>query len=380
MPVNRREFAKILGVTGAGLASGRIFRQGKSMFFDGGNKKYKQWIWIGTNVSSSVDYWKKRFALMSRSGIDAILPEIYNSRQAFYESNHLPTGEPWLEKILPLAKEEGLEVHAWMWSMPCNIDEIVKQHPDWYVVNRKGESAALNPAYVPYYKFLCPSRPEVQQFVKETVDELSRIEGLDGIHLDYIRYPDVILPVMLQPRYGIKQDREYPEYDYCYCDVCRNAFKEESGIDPMKLDDPAASDAWKKFRYDRVTHLVNDILVPAAHKNKRMITAAVFPNWENVRQEWPVWKLDGVLPMLYAGFYNEGIDWIKAQTDKGVRSLNGRMPLYSGLMASQLNPDDLSKTIAACYESGASGVSLFSDQSVTPEQWQVLGRAVKENR
>ncbi|MFZ1083233.1 MAG: family 10 glycosylhydrolase [Candidatus Kryptoniota bacterium] len=374
--MKRREFAKILGVAGIGLVSRNVIPTVNTFFGGDGKKKRKQWIWIGTDVGPSADEWKKRFSLMRQSGVDAVLPEIYNSHQAFYESKHLPTAGPWLEKILPLAKAEGLEVHAWMWSMPCNIPEVAKQHPEWFVVNRNGDSASEKPAYVNWYKFLCPSRPEVQEFVKQTVSELSSIDGLDGIHLDYIRYPDVILPEGLQPKYGIKQDHEYPEYDYCYCDVCRHDFEKETGDDPIKLSDPAANGSWRQFRYDRVTHLVNDILIPAAHANNKRITAAVFPNWENVRQQWPVWKLDAVMPMLYAAFYDGGIDWIEAQTDKGVKSLHGRMPLYSGLMVFQLNPDDLSKAIDACYQSGASGVSLFSAQSMTPEKWASLSKAV----
>ena len=42
-----------------------------------------------------------------------------------------------------------------------------------------------------------------------------KFRELTGIRLDYIRQLDVILASGLQPSYGIVQDREYPEYDYC---------------------------------------------------------------------------------------------------------------------------------------------------------------------
>ena len=38
-----------------------------------------------------------------------------------------------------------------------NRRELLDKHPDWYAVNRKGESCHDKPAYVDYYRFLCPN-------------------------------------------------------------------------------------------------------------------------------------------------------------------------------------------------------------------------------
>ena len=57
---------------------------------------------------------------------------------------------------------------------------------------------------------------------------------VDGIHLDYVRYCDVILPVNLWQNYGIEQTRELPEYDFCYCETCRAKYKAEHGVDPLE--------------------------------------------------------------------------------------------------------------------------------------------------
>lgn len=376
--MNRKIFLKTLGLSGIGIAAMNPVSAINKISSADKNDKYKYWVWMGTDVNTSVDDWKKRFAVMKQNGIDAVLPEIYNSRKAFYKSEHLPNGEPWLETILPLAKAEGLEVHAWMWSMPCNVEEIVRNHPDWFVVNRKGESAAVKPAYVNYYKFLCPSHPEAREFVQTTVRELSNIDGLDGVHFDYIRYPDVILPPTLQPKYGINQDKEYPEYDYCYCDLCRHDFEEKTGLDPLKLDDPANNEKWNQFRYDRITYLVNEMLIPTAHKNGKLTSAAVFPNWKNVRQQWSMWELDGVLPMLYNGFYNAGVDWIEQQTKIGVDSSKYHVPLYSGLSVGQLKGDLLGEAINSALSGGAKGVSLFSLGAMHDENWKNFKNAIKK--
>lgn len=367
----------MLGVAGVGLAAKGLFPSLGSLITGTDKRKFKQWVWIGNDLNATADEWKSRFALMRESGIDAILPEIYDSRQAFYDSKHLPVGGPWLETILPFAKAEGLEVHAWMWSMPCNIPEIVEKHPEWYVVNRLGESAAVKPDYVPIYKFLCPSREGAREFVKETVTELSQIDGLDGVHLDFIRYPDVILPVALQPRYNIKQDRELPQYDYCYCDVCREDFKKRTGEDPLRMEDPTKSEAWRQFRYDRITHLVNDIYIPIIHKHRKMATAAVFPNWRDVRQQWFRWNLNGALPMLYNKAYDEGIEWIGYETEEEVRAMYNGAPIYSGINAGGMSPDDIAKAVRVSYDAGSSGVSIFSFQAMNDALWQSFSEAVK---
>ncbi len=377
--MKRRTFIKTVGLGGMGIAIAGPIAPFNKFLIAKETKDKKYWTWITNNRQMSADQWKQSFASMHEAGINAILPQIYNSRKALYESKHLPVDEPWLETILPLAKAEGLEVHAWMWTMPCNIKEIVTNHPDWYVVNRNGESSVTKPAYVNFYKFLCASHPEVHEFIKKTVTELSEIDMLDGVHLDYVRFPDVILPKGLWAKYGIVQDKEYPQYDYCYCDVCRKDYEKEKGIDPMKIKDPAHDGSWNLFRYQRITNLVNNTLIPVMHKHNKKATAAVFPNWRNVRQQWYAWHLDGALPMLYSRAYEAGIEWIREKTEIGVAALPKNIPLYSGLSVSQFEPDGLAKAIDVSLGAGAHGVSLFSSRGMNEEKWKSFAKAVKQN-
>lgn len=375
--MNKREFLRTLGLAGLGLAARPLVHSRVPFRTVAPEFAPKHWAWLATDLSSSPDDMKRQFALMRRSGIDAILPEIYDAQRAYYNSKHLPVEEAWLERLLPIARAEGLEVHGWMWSMPCNIEDVRKQHPEWFAVNRKGESAAEKPAYVDYYKFLCPSHAGVHQFLAATVTELCQYENLRGVHLDYIRYPDVILPKALQPKYGLTQDREYPEFDYCYCDACRHNFREQTGIDPMTLEDPASNTLWKQFRYDRITRLVNETLIPIAHAHGKTITAAVFPGWDMVRQQWPAWKLDAVMPMLYHSLYKKGPEWIREETEKGVRSLQGRAPLYSGILIFHLDEKEFARALEAGLEGGANGVVLFEGGSMSAAQWEIFSSVIR---
>ena len=291
----------------------------------------KNWVWVSPGRQSlSNEEWERRLGRWRDAGVDAILPEVFNNHVAHYKSDHLPVADGWLEQILPIARSAGVEVHAWMHTMTCNIETVHDEHPEWFNVNGNGDSSWDEPAYVGYYRFLCPSRQGVQEFLRRRVRELAQYDELTGIHLDYIRQPDVILASSLQPKYGIVQDRELPEYDYCYCEVCRQGFATQSGVDTMDLDDPSASEPWRQYRYDLITRIVNEDLIPIGRGQGKVMSAAVFPNWEHVRQQWSVWDLDAVLPMLYHSFYEEDLEWVGRQVEKGSTRCGGRYPSTAG--------------------------------------------------
>ncbi|PUZ28702.1 Tat pathway signal protein [Chitinophaga parva] len=279
------------------------------------------------------------------------------------------------EKHFRAAKAAGINAHRWIWTMNRGEKDLLAAHPEWYAQNRKGESCATHPPYVDYYRWLCPSKPEVVEYLKNVVHtELSK-DYVDGIHLDYVRYCDVILPVHLWAHYGIDQSKELPEYDFCYCDTCRAGYKALKGKDPLELEHPDQSPSWRKYRYDRITNVVTN-LANVAHKHKKPISAAVFPTPEIakriVRQDWVNWPLNAVSPMIYHGFYDEDVSWIGDAVEEGVKALHGRFPLYAGLYLPDFhdNMNDLARGIKLAMDNGAAGVSLFG--TVTPDVLRAL--------
>ncbi len=360
--MNRREYLKAMGAGTAAIMAGTSWtrcspRPSRSVTF-------KHGTWIGSHVGNGTsEEWKRKFAELRSAGIDSVLlkvePEDY-------------------QRLIAVADAEGIELHAWIIAMMQGGME--SEHHEWYVVNRNEESAADKPAYVDYYKFMCPSREPVRQHLRAQVDRLSKIDGLKSVHLDYIRYPDVILPISLWPKYGVVQDREYPEFDYCYCEVCRKEFREQSGVDPLTLEDPSQNLEWVQYRYDSITRVVN-MLADVAHGHDMPITAAVFPTPEIakklVRQDWVNWNLDAVMPMIYHSFYEEPVAWIEDATRQGVDALAGRIPLYSGVFVPELNPDELADAVRYAESGGARGVILFEGKMPTAEHWDAFSKAVK---
>jgi hypothetical protein len=167
-------------------------------------RKIKNWVWTNPNLKDTDADLEMRYTKFKAAGITGI----------FFENDS--------KRHFRAAKKHGLETHRWIWTM--NRAELLATHPEWYARNRNGDSCADHPPYVNYYRWLCPSRDEVRQYLQAEVDNILSKDYVDGIHLDYVRYCDVVLPVNLWANYHIEQTRELPEYDYCYCDECKAGF------------------------------------------------------------------------------------------------------------------------------------------------------------
>jgi uncharacterized lipoprotein YddW (UPF0748 family) len=290
------------------------------------------------------------------------------------------------------AKSLGLEYHAWV---PCMMQSGLDS--TWYTVNRLGESSYSDPAYVPYYKFLDPRNEEVQAFLIGKYLELAAIPEVDYIQLDFIRYADVILGRGLWDKYGLVMHEEYPKADYCYCDDCVNAFKSQTGIDIRRVKDPSKNKKWAQFRCDAVTSFVNK-LTEVVHAKGKKVSADVFPGPRSyavkmVRQEWDKWKVDAFFPMNYNDFYVEGAAWVGKVTREEVKSVKGKVPVYSGLFicrdwrkkeqiidpeGSGLLPSEIAEAVKGSMKAGAKGVCLFTPHSMTEEHWEALDKVLSE--
>lgn len=101
-----------------------------------------------------------------------------------------PSYDP-LQYAIELGKEFNLEVHAWVNMMRCfsgNDDKFLKHplhvrnaHPDWTVrvMEENGNlSYWLNPGYF-----------KVQDYLVDILNEIVSNYDVDGIHLDFFRYP-----------------------------------------------------------------------------------------------------------------------------------------------------------------------------------------------
>jgi uncharacterized lipoprotein YddW (UPF0748 family) len=158
--------------------------------------------------------------------------------------------------------------------------------------------------------WLDPAAPGVAEYLAATFAELiERYPTIDGLHLDYIRYPGV-LPFSPGSRFGVG-------LDFGYGDSTRARFKVETGLEAPLGDSLRNANAWDTWRREKVTELVR--MLGDAAKSARpetadaptaplAISAAVGAYMQRVYlaegQDWRRWIEDDLIefavPMAYS--------------------------------------------------------------------------------
>jgi hypothetical protein len=321
----------------------------------------KVYLWTGIDTNATSADLRARYKAFRGHGLDGVF-----------------LGGGIDDREFEIVREAGLELHTWMWTTNRGDQWIRDHHPDWYMVSRTGKSCFDHPPYVDYYRWVSPVIPGVQRYLEDRVAELASHGAVTGVHLDYVRYPDIVLPRALWSKYGVDETNELPEYDFCYSEHTRDAFRKATGRDPMDIKDPAHDQQWLHFRYNTVTSLVEK-LAKVAHGHGKQITAAVFPSprlaRKICRQDWDKWPLDAACPMIYHSFYEEPVDWIGEIVLEDIQAVG--FPIIAGLYMPDLSdPAQFRKSIELAFQNGASGVSLFG--GVSDRSWSelaaVLGR------
>lgn len=347
--MDRREFLGAAAGAGVGMALPPVMPQtNKPKSFVPGATKRKYFAWLDVDHNATAANLKAKYSKLKGHGLNGVF---------------LGGGPD--DREYDIVKEAGLELHTWMWTTNRGDDWIRKNHPDWYQVSRTGKSCFDQPPYVEYYRWVSPVIPGVQNYLRDRVAELASRKSVDGVHLDYVRYPDVILPRGLWSKYNLDQSEEMPEYDFCYSPHTRKAFKAVSGRDPLEIENPASDQEWLHFRYDSVTKLVQK-LAKEAHSHGKLITAAVFPTPRMARticrQAWDQWPLDAACPMIYHGFYNQPVEWVGEMVLENVHAVD--FPVYAGLYMPDLGSvEDFKNAIHLVHKRGGAGVSLFGGVS-----------------
>ncbi len=332
------------------------------VFFMSGCKNASQsktpelWVWIHADTQKSEADWAGDFEKLSEAGFTGIL---------------MGANAEVLTRTIPQAKKQGLKVYAWLWAMNRGDADTA-----WLSVNQLGKSLAEQEAYVAYYKFMCPALPKVRDFIKTKIDALAAIPGLDGIHLDYIRYVDAILPIGLQPNYNLIQDRVFPEFDYGYHPYMVDLFIDKTGKYPHTLPDPANDPEWLQFRLDELNKTVW-ALRDHIRSYGLEATAAVFPTpamaRQMVRQQWEVWDLDAYFPMVYHNFYNQDVAWIEEVMHENKAAIPAGQEVICGLYLPALKKvGALDAAIEAALEGGADGVAIFDFTAMDSTMLEVV--------
>ncbi len=281
-----------------------------------------------------------------------------------------------LQVFLEEGAARGIEVHPWIHTFFVGSDQangnpgpVLTVHPDWAGVEREdiGADGPRPSSREPGYYFLDPAIPEARAYVQGIVAEILADYDVDGVHLDYIRYP-VSLPV---------------ESSFSYSDHARAAFQAEHGVDPATItpeSDPAAWAAWDDWRREVITSFVAEVrAIVDATRPGAVLSAAVFPDPFDSRvrklQDWAEWSRRGLIDVLTGMSFGRGVATAEADTTSMLGALTDDTLLYTASYApfADLPPDLLVDQVAAIREAGGQGEAVFAYNQLTDDQAAALG-------
>jgi uncharacterized lipoprotein YddW (UPF0748 family) len=260
-------------------------------------------------------------------GVTDLFVQVYRGGRAWFDSTladpgpytrtFRESGRDALQVLVARAHAEGLRVHAWVnvLSLAANPDApiLLDLGPEAAVVDQKGRSILDYPGFeVPppdreWYRmgtpavWLDPAAPGVKARLEATFVELvTRYPELDGLHLDYIRYADV-LPFTPGTRFGVG-------LSFGFGEASRERFRQDTGLPAPFGDSLAHGDRFDDWRRAQLGELVAGIAGRArAARPGLRVSAAVIADRERAYlvdfQDWAGWLdagwLDFAVPMLY---------------------------------------------------------------------------------
>ncbi|MCC8143111.1 MAG: family 10 glycosylhydrolase [Tannerellaceae bacterium] len=237
--------------------------------------------------------------------------------------------------------KRGLELHAWFVTFPVGTNRLVNQQGNRSVVKKKPSLCKQHNGEW----YLDPGVPETSDYILSLVQELVNNYDLDGIHFDYVRYPE--------------KAKTFPD----------KAVHRKYGRS-LSLDD------WRRDNINRMMYRIYDwvketkpwVQVSSAPLGKynriERVPNAGWTAYESVFQDPQQWVLDGkqdmLAPMMYyqdTNFYPFVDDW--------VANSNGRL-FIPGLGAYRMDKkegdwtkDDITAQLEYCRLAGASGGAFF---------------------
>ena len=336
-------------------------------------------------------------------GASDLFVQVYRAGRAWYASD-LADPAPYRASLAAGGRDalaELLEraagrvrVHAWVnvLSLASNAEApiVTELGRASVLADRQGRSLLDYPGYdVPppdrsYYRmgtpgvYLDPAAPGVAERLAATFAELLvRYPRLDGLHLDYIRYPDV-LPFVPGSRFGVG-------LDFGYGEPTRLRFRDETGLEAPFGDRIGPADAWDDWRRDRLTALVHDVAVAArAARPGVSLSAAVWAYADRaylaLGQDWRRWLEDGLLDFAVPMAYTRDDRLLRYQAQAFAGLPHGdRIWIGLGSWLFENTPERAVAQIELVRAAGAQAVSLFSYDSIaaSPALQEALAAAVR---
>ncbi len=256
-----------------------------------------------------------------------------------------------LATAITYAHQYGIELHAYLNVLPAwqqqtapPSNHLFTAHRDWLMYDRSGFPM---PVTKEIYSFVNPAHPQVKQHLVSLFEEVTRNYKIDGVHLDYIRYPI-----------------EYKEADLSYDPVSLSLFKRQMNATPS-----AAPDQWREFRTSQINDLVRQIYTSVkAIKPNVMVSAACVANRDEGSktqcQDALNWINNGYVDCLMPMNYTSKLQLFAERTAMYIPTVK-RGLVYMGIQADR--GDAAMKTqIEYLRQNHMRGFGLFSYENLFP--------------
>ena len=361
-------------------------------------------LWVLRSSLASAASIDSLVATARTYGFNTLLVQVRGRGDAYYASGLEPRAEELqgqpasfdpLGHLLTVAHGAGLKVHAWVninlvasaSNLPAAPEHVVYTHPDWLMVPRAlaREMAAVEPASPAYLGrlarwvrsengdveglYLSPLQPDAAAHLTAVVSDLAARYAVDGVHLDYIRFPDERFDFS---RYAVAAFRA--DVAPALSADTRRELDAQAESDPLTYPN-ALPDEWNRFRRSQLSALVMRLRTAVrSRRPEAIVSAAVTPDIEDAYarrlQDWRTWLesglIDAVCPMAYTPDAP-----LFARQIASARGLAGAHAVWAGIGAYRLSPAQTVQHIQIARQQGADGFVLFSYDSMTgPERAQ----------
>lgn len=324
-------------------------------------------VWNHTGTGLGPGTWPQTCRLLADSGFTAVLPNILWAGVAHYPSAVVPVSSTaqrygdQIQQCTAAARRNNLEVHVWKicWNLGRAPDDWVRK------LRRDGRLQVTDERRT--LDWLCPSHPDNQALELNAIREIARQYPIDGIHLDYIRYPDA---------------------HACFCATCRRQFENWLGYRVWKW--PAGAKpggkynaAYTTWRCAQITAFVRAVRDNLRQVNPRLkLSAAVYACYPDcktaVGQDWGLWLKSGLVDFVCPMDYDSGNASFAGLVQQQLALPGAKGRVYPGLgvtaAESRLTPDQVIDQIQYVRASGGRGFVLFDlNRSLEKEALPALG-------
>ncbi len=315
--------------------------------------------------------------------VSDLFVQVYRGGRAWFDSTHADatpyrelraaTGEDTLARLIQVGHAAGLRVHAWVnvLSLAGNRSApLLRDLPGAVAVDKQGRSVLDYPKLeVPppdrrYYRmgtpavWLDPGAPGLAERMAATFAELlMRHPDLDGLHLDYIRYPDA-LPFSPGSRFGVG-------LDFGYGAATRARFQAETGLTAPLGDSLANAERWDDWRREQVTALVRLIGAAARVLAPELELSAAVWTWTDraylsLGQDWRRWLEEDLLDFAVVMAYTLDDRLLRYQAEHFASLYEGRVWVGLGSWLFADAPERAARQVGIVRATGAAADSLFS--------------------